>query len=276
MSTPDVPEPQTPVAPPAPGTVAEVLVGGSAASEGAARPDGPSVVGRLFATMKREPVLFVSTAYILISFLGLWSLYWFYRGLGLPILDYLQGSDLFIAGLRRPDYALTLAAALLVLWLSSLPMAWAERNPERAQTFRDQRWWGKLAFPEPRGFMGLWGVRVDTLLVVTFLVLSMYLLYVHSSALADSIVAGKHQDQQIQLTLAGDSAPLPERARLLGTTNAFIMVWWPQAGHVEALPIANISRIQSVAVTETGARPVQAEKAVMPVPVKGKSTEQGQ
>ncbi len=204
----------------------------------------PSVAGRVFGVMKREPVLFVSVAYILVSFLGLWSSYWFYRRLGLPILDYLQGSDLFIAGLRRPDYALTLGAALLVLWLSSLPLMWTERHPERARQIRERHWWGVLLVPEQRGWLGLWGVRTDTLLVVTFLALSMYLLFVHSNALAERILAGRAPGQDVRLTLAGEAQPLPGRARLLGTTSAFVMVWWPVPGHVEALPVANVSRIQ--------------------------------
>ena len=77
-------------------------------------PRRPSLVGRLLGLLTREPVLFVSLAYILVSFMGIWSSYWFYRTLGLPILDYLQGSDLFIAGLRRPDYVLLVALSLAV------------------------------------------------------------------------------------------------------------------------------------------------------------------
>lgn len=225
----------------------------------------PSVAGRLFAVMKREPVLFVSVAYILVSFMGLWSSYWFYRGLGLPILDYLQGSDLFIAGLRRPDYALMLGMALLVLWLSSLPMAWAERQPDRARAFRARHPWGPLLLPEPRGWMGLWGVRTDTLLVVTFFGLSLYLLCMHGTTRAQRIVAGAAQGQEVRLTLAGADAPLPGTARLLGTTSAFVMVWWPQAGRVEALPVANISRIESAAAVAPAAAPAP-EPAPPPPP----------
>lgn len=247
MSTPHVPEAPEPHAPAA----VEAPESGGEARETSADAPGrqqePSVVGRLLAILKREPVLFVSGTYILVSFMGLWSLYWFYRGLGLPILDYLQGSDLFIAGLRRPDYGLTLLSVFMVLWLSSQPLAWAERHPECAQAIRETRWWGKLAFPEPRGFMGLWGIRTDTLLAFSFLCLSMYLLFVHSSKLAEGIVEGKPHAQEVQLTLAGESTPLPGRARLLGTTSAFIMVWWLEPGRVEALPIANISRIKPVA-----------------------------
>ena len=64
------------------------------------------MIGRLLRVLRREPVLFVTLSYVLVSFLGLWSSDWFSRGLGLPILQYLQGGDLFIVGPRHPDYLL--------------------------------------------------------------------------------------------------------------------------------------------------------------------------
>jgi len=264
--------PEPPAAPDVTLTAAAAPRSRTARHEPVAAAAEPSLAGRLFAVMKREPVLFISAAYILVSFMGLWSGYWFYRGLGLPILDYLQGGDLFIAGLRRPDYALMLGAALLVLWLSSLPMAWAERHPERARAFRERHRWGALVLPEQRGWMGLWGVRTDTLLVFTFLALSLHLLRVHGTVRAQGIVAGTagNAAQDVRLTLAGADAPLPGTARLLGTTSAFVLVWWPQAGRVEALPVANISRIESAAAAAPVAAPA-SEPVPPPPPVPAKA-----
>lgn len=221
----------------------------------------PSVVGRLMAVLRREPVLFVTLAYVLVSFMGIWSSYWFYRGLGLPILDYLQGSDLFIAGLRRPDYALLLALPLAILWVSALPLAWAERNPVRTEELRARRWWGRWLFPERRSWLGLWGIRTDTLLAISMLGMSMYMLYSRNDALAERIVAGAPHGQPVRLTLAGASAPLPGDAQLLGTTSAFVLVWWAQPGRIEALPTANIARIESAPADAPAAAP-----GVAPVP----------
>lgn len=253
----------------------------SSSSPGGIHPEAlaPSVVGRLLAILRREPVLFVTLAYILVSFLGIWSSYWFYRGLGLPILDYLQGSDLFIAGLRRPDYALLLAAPLAVLWVSALPLAWAERNPARTEALRARRWWGRWLFPERRSWLGLWGIRSDTLLAISMLGLSMYMLYSRNEALAERIVAGAPHGQQVRLTLAGAAEPLPGQAQLLGTTSAFVLVWWTRPGRIEALPTANIARIESAsapvaaaAVTATVATPPATTPASAPAAIPASKT----
>ena len=206
----------------------------------------PSLVGRLLGLLTREPVLFVSLAYILVSFMGIWSSYWFYRTLGLPILDYLQGSDLFIAGLRRPDYMLLVALSLAVPWVSATPMRLAERDPDRAERLRRSRWWGPLVFPRQGGWMSLWGMRSETMLVSGALILLLCYLYLWNTKMAERVVSGAPSGQQVRLTLAGSDAPLPGQAGLLGTTSMFVLVWWPDTSRVEALPTANIARIESV------------------------------
>ena len=209
-------------------------------------PPRPSLVGRLLGLLTREPVLFVSLAYILVSFMGIWSSYWFYRTLGLPILDYLQGSDLFIAGLRRPDYMLLVALSLAVPWVSAAPMRLAERDPARVERLRRSRWWGPLVFPRQGGWMSLWGMRSETMLVSGALILLLCYLYLWNMKMAERVVSGAPSGQQVRLTLAGSDAPLPGQAGLLGTTSMFVLVWWPDTSRVEALPTANIARIESV------------------------------
>lgn len=221
--------------------------------------DRASLIARLLGLLKREPVLFVSLAYVLVSFMGIWSSYWFYRTLGLPILDYLQGSDLFIAGLRRPDYVLLVAAALVVPWVSTVPMRLAERDPARAEQLRRTRWWGPMVFPRQRSWMDFWGVRSETMLAVGFLALLLYYLYLWNTKMAERVVAGTPSGQQVRLTLAGSDAPLPDQASLLGTTSMFVLVWWPATARAEALPTANIARIESVASPVT-ARPAPASQ----------------
>ena len=54
--------------------------------------------------------------------------------------------------------------------------------------------------------------------------------------------AGYH----VRVTLSGDNAPLPQTARLLGSSNAFVFLWWPQQKMAEAMPIESIARLQSL------------------------------
>ena len=55
-----------------------------------------SVVMVALQRIRREPALLFTTAYLLVSLLGLWCSYWFFWGFDLPILEYLQ------AGSRTP------------------------------------------------------------------------------------------------------------------------------------------------------------------------------
>lgn len=100
-------------------------------------------LGRMLGWLRREPVLVVSLVYALVSVMGMWSNYWFYARLGVPILEYLQGADLFIIGLRRPDYFLVVLAVLLLVAAWGMPMYWALNNPERAAALFARRPWVK-------------------------------------------------------------------------------------------------------------------------------------
>ena len=77
----------------------------------------PALALRLWAVMRSEPALMVTTAYLVGSFIGLWANYWFFRRFDLPILEYMQGGDYLVAGLRDPIYAYAVIGIALVLSL---------------------------------------------------------------------------------------------------------------------------------------------------------------
>ena len=117
---------------------------------------------RVWARLSHEPTLMLSAAYLGVSFLGLWASYWFYRGFGLPILEYMQPSDYLVAGLREPVYALLLLASVAIAWGVSWPETWRRQHPERVEALR-AHWWGRLVFPESRWFRWkLLGVSNET------------------------------------------------------------------------------------------------------------------
>lgn len=206
----------------------------------------PSFIDRLLSLMKREPVLFVSTTYILVSALGLWSSYWYYAAVGLPVLEYLQAGDLFVTGLRNPWYLLILLACALWVWISAWPTRWGERNPRRAAWYRQHRWWGRIAFPDPNSWALGWGVRSNTLVVAAtgLLVLSILYVYNHNRPLIEA-----RSEPPVEIILLGHSAPLPGDPHLLGTSVGYAFVWWPQQGRVEALPLNGVQRIAKPGLT---------------------------
>jgi len=216
----------------------------SMAGFGRVRLQAPSLVMRLLGVLQREPVLFISLSYLFVSALGLWSSYWFYRQFDLPILEYMQSSDFFVAGLRRPEFVLTLLYVLVMVWLSTWPLRWNERNPERAQQLRERRWWGKWLLPHRKSWQYLWGARSETFVLVGFLLMAGLLLSDLNSDRAAQVYQGVQGDK-VRVTLA-DSRVLPGDSRLLGTSSAFVFLWWPSDRKNEVIPIESVLRIEFI------------------------------
>lgn len=205
-------------------------------------PASPSLVLRGLGVLQREPILFVTLTYVLISFIGIWANYWFYRRFDLPILEYMQGSDYLVAGLREPAYLGLFGAALLFAWLVTWPERWRRRHPERAEALR-RRWWGRVFLPG-KSLWWTWGsMAPETGLVFGTFWVMIWLLYALVLGKANAIHAG--EGQPLRLTLAGATQPLAGEARLLGTSSAFVFLYWPDGTRAEAMPIESIARIES-------------------------------
>lgn len=208
----------------------------------------------LFAVMKREPVLFVTLGYLVVSFIGLWASYWFYRRFGVPILEYMQGSDFLIAGLREPLYALALAAAFAFSWVVMWPERWRRRHPERAEALRASHWWARVVFPGRAFYWSWWGMTPEGGLVFGVFWVMIWMVMAFVSGKAQGVYDGG--GHVVRVTLSGASDALPGEARLLGTTSGFVFLWWPEARRAEAVSLENIGRIQSLrgprAVTDKG------------------------
>lgn len=206
-------------------------------------PPNPSLVARTLRVLKREPILFVTLTYVLVSFIGIWANYWFYRRFDLPILEYMQGSDYLVAGLREPAYLWMFAAALLFAWLVTWPERWRRLHPERAEALR-RHWWGRVFLPG-KSLWWTWGsMAPETGLVFGTFWVMIWLLYALVLGKADAIHGG--EGQPLRLTLAGATQPLAGEARLLGTSAAFVFLYWPDSKRAEALPIESIARIESL------------------------------
>jgi len=223
----------------------------------ASAPAAPSIVVRLLGVLKREPVLFITVAYLFVSFLGLWSSFWFYRRFDVPILEYMQSSDFFVAGLRRPQFMLLLGVSLFWLWLSAWPMRWVEGNHERADDYRRNHWWGKYLFPEPRSWQGLWGVRSETMLLVAFLGLALYVVYTFSVVSAKDILRERDKTHRVKVSLSMEGST-PTVASLLGTTSAFVFLWRGDTRRSEVVPIESIAKIESLDQPQAVSKPPSA------------------
>jgi hypothetical protein len=225
---------------------------------------------RTWRLLLREPSLLVATTYLFVSFIGLWASFWFYRMFGLPILEYMQASDYLVAGLRDPVYVALLGFSALLAALISWPEFYRVREPERVAILR-RRWWGRLVFPEHRWlrWQGLGMAPVTGVVFAVFLgMICACTAYVVTRAvdIRDGGAGNPASGHLVEVTLAGDSASLPGQARLLGTTSAFVLLWWPQQRRAEVVPVASVKRLASLRP------PAQLPRRAVPVPARAADT----
>ncbi|MGH8081240.1 MAG: hypothetical protein ACREP7_11740 [Lysobacter sp.] len=222
---------------------------------------------RAWARLLSEPSLGLSVGYLLVSLIGLWANYWFYRTFDLPILEYMQVSDYLVAGLRDPKYALVLAISTAVAWLVSWPEVFRQKHPRLARRYQ-QRLWGKLVFPE--WSVMRWtvlGVKPETgIAAVVFIGMGLTTcVYVMDKA---ESIREHGSGHAVRVTLADGAEPLPGQARLLGTSSSYVFLWWPRQRMAEAVPIESIARLRSVKAEPTQAATAIAKPAAgIPAPV---------
>ncbi|WP_411834450.1 hypothetical protein [Pseudoxanthomonas mexicana] len=213
---------------------------------------------RIWRLLLREPSLLVAATYLSVSFIGLWASFWFYRSFSLPILEYMQPSDYLVAGLRDPAYALLLAASVLLVLLITWPEVFRIRYPGKVQRLRG-RWWGRLLFPELR-LMRWAGIGMAPI-TGTVVAGAWGMIWASSWYVIDRAehIREGGSGHRVQVTMIGDSAPLPQQARLLGTTSAYVFLWWPAERRAEAIPLSALKRMAVIAPSKP---PVAAAAAV--------------
>ncbi|MET0889550.1 MAG: hypothetical protein ABWY09_05385 [Stenotrophomonas maltophilia] len=223
-----------------------------------------SMVAVIWRLLRQEPALMVSAGYVFLSVLGLWSSYFFYFKFRLSILDYLQVSDFLVAGLRDPAYVLILLLGALLAVLLGWPETLRRRNPAKVARLRARHWGWRMLFSESPWmnweFSGLRPLTGMCIAVVCFMAFGAAL-YALSSA--EKILEGRG-GTSVQVVLGDDAAALPGTAKLLGSSSAFVFLWWPEQRRAEAVPIGSIRRLQSMPVP---GKPVAAKGAPLQTPL---------
>lgn len=219
-------------------------------------------MSRLWAVFRREPVLLVTCSYLFISAYGLWDSYWYYRRFDIPILEFMQSSDYFVSGLRRPEYAILLVWTLVGSWLALLPERWRQRHPGRVQEI-ERRWWGRILLPRRGDWWMYMGLHPETMASLTAALTMAIGLYVASTTLAKRLYEGA--GHAISIRMSGHDAAMPGEWRMLGTSSAFLFVWDPEERRAEVLPVDSVESVRLLgwrsARADDGAERVPAEHA---------------
>lgn len=198
---------------------------------------------RFLARVGREPALLLSLAYLLVGFLGLWGSYWFYRGFDVPILSYLQVSDYLVAGFRQPMYLAWLLGGLALALLVSWPDTISRRHPAQVEALRQQHWvWRSVFARMPFSSWESWGTGPlgGILQVVALMLLLLSSFFMQDKA--RRIIDGEPV-HRVRVHLVGDAKPQLAEAELLGTSAAFVYLWWPASQRVEILPLGAVRKL---------------------------------
>lgn len=199
---------------------------------------------RLLSRLRREPALAVTAGYLFVCAVGLWSSYWYYRALRIPVLEYYQASDFLVAGLRDPFNFVAVGVAVLA-GVVSYSSAWFElRQPARVQALR-RHWWGRLWFnryASPLRQRRWYDVAPETALVLAVVLGGGSVMANHAMERADAWLAGS--GKPVRVTLQGAEAPLQGSARLAGVSASHLFLVWPANGRVEALPLESVARME--------------------------------
>ncbi|MEO7200001.1 MAG: hypothetical protein ABIY56_07280 [Dokdonella sp.] len=184
----------------------------------------------------RQPAIAFSVAYVLTSLLGMWGSYWYYREFGIPILAFLQAPDYVVAGLHDPVYFAIALGSVLLAWMLNLPLKRRQRDPEAFA--RMQASWGwRLMYPRWL-YSGSVRTGISTLLGVVWMILWIVLSYAQAKARADL----RGDGPRVELALiAAPASQTP--ALLLGSTSSYVLVYWPELGRAEAIPLTSVSRM---------------------------------
>ena len=267
----------SPVSPQAAAPVAvaqgPAAMGASPGTPAVRAPQTPWIL-QVWARLRREPTLMLTVGYLGVSFLGLWASYWFFRGFGLPILQYMQPSDFLVAGLREPTYALLLFVSVSIAWLISWPETYRAKYPARVEELR-RRWWGRQLFPESRWFRWkLFGASPETGIAIAATCYMVWVSAVYVQTRGENIRAGR---VAAQVTVTRSDGRPARPARLLGTSSSFVFVWWPDARVAEAIPIETVQGLVSRPLQPAAAKPAPATPSpARPADAAGASSASGQ
>ena len=189
----------------------------------------------------REPTLLLTATYIATSAIGLWASYCFYKPFGIAVLDYMQPADFLVAALHDPMYFLVVLAGAFLSWLGSRIDAFRERKPHRVEAIRESRWWGSIVFPRWRDKLTDRGFTAEYVFAAMLLGIAAWLIHGYTGMQSQRVLAG--QGARILLTYNNHDAPEPRQPILLGTTTAWVFVYWPEAHAAEAIPQGQVARI---------------------------------
>ena len=206
-----------------------------------APPENPSEEQQWSLRALREPTMLLTATYIATSAIGLWASYCYYKPFGIAILDYMQPADFLVAALHDPMYFLVVIVGAFFSWLGSRIDVFRERKPHRVEALREKTWWWTIVFPRWRDKLSDRGFTAEYVFAAFLLGFAAWLINGYTGMQSQRVLAG--QGTRIVLTYNNHDTPETAQPILLGTTTAWVFVYWPDAHASEAVPQGQVARI---------------------------------
>lgn len=214
-------------------------------------------------TLRREPAVAITLAYLLVAMAGIFYNYWFYRAFGIPVLTLSQISDFLVAGLQQP--------MALVLVLSTFPLCWLMdlvNARSRSKHVRDLHFlrsvatlglWQRLRLRFLEWRVGeVWYTQVSYVAIVVIYGWAFVGFYARYRS--DAVQRG--EGPQVEAWLSGEHEPL--RAgdsatwTYLGAVSNYVFLYDRGSRRALVLPVDAIGRLQPEVVRERGSRLIVA------------------
>lgn len=216
-----------------------------------------SMLPHVFDTLRREPAVAITLAYLLVAMAGIFYNYWFYRAFGIPVLTLSQISDFLVAGLQQP--------MALVLVLSTFPLCWLmdlynarsrHTHVQQIEFLRGVQALGgwqrmRLRFLEWR--VGeLWYTQLGYVAVV--IVYGWAFVGLYARMRSDAIRQGG--GAQVEVWLNGEHEPLAAGSaptwRYLGAVANYVFLYDRDGRRAMVVPVNAIARMQPLPAPEKG------------------------
>jgi len=192
---------------------------------------------RLLALMQEHPALGLTSAYLMVSLLGLSYEWTLFRHFGVNYFHYADVTDFLMGAFREPITFLLALSALLVGKLAHMQLAWENRWFDGREL---RSWWLRVYQRYSRS-------RFNQFSPVTlFLLYCVMFIWIYSGNRAESIRGGDGEQVQLTLAEAGPGGGAFS-ASLLGTSSRFVFVYESAAGLTWVIPHENLAWIRVAA-----------------------------
>jgi hypothetical protein len=215
-----------------------------------------AITPHIFRTLRREPALAITLAYLFVAMAGIFYNYTFYRKFEIPVLTLSQASDFLVAGIQQPMALLLVLSTLPIVWLIDLFNVYTRRRRtvKREALLRTGI---DSTIKRLRLFTLRTPPRWFTVAMYAFAIVGYGWTFVqlYADHRADEVELGDAPSVTVWLT--GNSEPLVSKSNgwtYLGAVSSYVFVYDHDARRSQILPVNSVARIEPAGIDDSAHR----------------------